>query len=554
MLLLTNNSIAQSACTTSPPCPGAANKKIYSYYDAGTNANYWQETTALFSSGEKLTIHSPFSTSISLATTSMFYNEYNFRCDGNRIGQLTTGNYNFGLNNRFNYIGDDIESSNFPNASRPRITGFHNFYNNINATFGTYNSDQLHSTEVNPSIYWHQQGNDGSASRLMFLFKENNFPEQELATLRSNGNFGINSTVPLSKLEVKGGLMVTDQVTGITAPNGFIYASGGIHLGSESFINSVKGNTFIATYPGTKTALGLNNPAAYLHLHALTTSATNHFKITTDISGEGASDGLSIDMNGNNVDVINHEDGSIRFSTSGQQRFRIENNGDLIPNNNGMYNIGSSLLSLNEIFATNQSIQASDIKKKKKITKLYYGISELIKLEPVSYHWTLNDNGMRIGLIAQDVEKVIPEIVVKETDTIGIEHFGLRYVEIIPILINAIKQQQYQISELTNKIEKLEINSKDISKNNSLNGYLINNIPNPFKNQTTIYFYLPSNSKNNKLIITDVQKFNVKLEFDILEPDKGFINIDCSSLSNGIYIYSLYSSGELLDSKKFIVE
>jgi uncharacterized coiled-coil protein SlyX len=108
-----------------------------------------------------------------------------------------------------------------------------------------------------------------------------------------------------------------------------------------------------------------------------------------------------------------------------------------------------------------------------------------MKLQGVSYEWKAKENPVSgftkdrvIGLIAQDVEAVIPELVV--TDSKGYK--ALSYEKMVPVLVEAIKEQQKtivdksQVIELqqkalesfTAKLEKLEaklnrLESKDMS-------------------------------------------------------------------------------------------
>ena len=60
--------------------------------------------------------------------------------------------------------------------------------------------------------------------------------------------------------------------------------------------------------------------------------------------------------------------------------------------------------------------------------------------------------GHDVGLIAQEVEKVLPEAVVVKRDG----YLSLQYHKIIPLLVNSIKDQQIQIEELKKRLMKLE--------------------------------------------------------------------------------------------------
>lgn len=58
----------------------------------------------------------------------------------------------------------------------------------------------------------------------------------------------------------------------------------------------------------------------------------------------------------------------------------------------------------------------------------------------------------RIGLIAQEIQEVYPELV--KTDQQGL--LGVDYLGLIPVLIEAIKEQQIAIEELNTEISKLK--------------------------------------------------------------------------------------------------
>ena len=58
----------------------------------------------------------------------------------------------------------------------------------------------------------------------------------------------------------------------------------------------------------------------------------------------------------------------------------------------------------------------------------------------------------QMGFIAQEVEKVFPELVF--TDKQGYK--AVDYPKIMPVLVEAIKDQQVQINELKQKLENLE--------------------------------------------------------------------------------------------------
>ena len=63
---------------------------------------------------------------------------------------------------------------------------------------------------------------------------------------------------------------------------------------------------------------------------------------------------------------------------------------------------------------------------------------------------------IHLGLIAQEVQKVIPEVVTQITDKEedGMGYLGIAYSELIPVLIGAIQDQQNIIEDQQSQIEK----------------------------------------------------------------------------------------------------
>ena len=93
-----------------------------------------------------------------------------------------------------------------------------------------------------------------------------------------------------------------------------------------------------------------------------------------------------------------------------------------------------------------QFTSLSDVNKKKNIRPIENAIDITKKLEGVRFDWK-ETNSSSIGVIAQEVEKVLPELVV---DTDGVK--SVSYGNIVGVLIEAIKEQQVRIEELERKL------------------------------------------------------------------------------------------------------
>jgi hypothetical protein len=132
---------------------------------------------------------------------------------------------------------------------------------------------------------------------------------------------------------------------------------------------------------------------------------------------------------------------------------------------NGNTGIGTTTpnytLDVRGTIGNNTTLYHSDIRWKTDIQPMNYGIRELMRLNSVSYLWNADDypemgfdEGVQFGFIAQEFEKVIPELV--KTDKDGYK--SIDYVKLTPVLVEAIKEQQKQIDELKALVNSLIAN------------------------------------------------------------------------------------------------
>lgn len=89
----------------------------------------------------------------------------------------------------------------------------------------------------------------------------------------------------------------------------------------------------------------------------------------------------------------------------------------------------------------------SDASLKKNITDTNYGLSYLMQLHPVSFNWKTEADGttQSLGFIAQEVENVIPKLVITDSQT-GLKE--LNTIGLVPVLAKAIQEQQQQINSI----------------------------------------------------------------------------------------------------------
>jgi Chaperone of endosialidase len=113
---------------------------------------------------------------------------------------------------------------------------------------------------------------------------------------------------------------------------------------------------------------------------------------------------------------------------------------------------GTYKLEVNGAIGASAFSYTSDRSLKKNITTIESPLSKILKLRGVTFNWK-KDNSPSVGLIAQEVEKVFPELV---TEGNGIK--SVQYGNLVAPLIEAVKEQQKEIEGLNNRIKVLESN------------------------------------------------------------------------------------------------
>ncbi|WP_408098422.1 tail fiber domain-containing protein [Peredibacter sp. HCB2-198] len=102
--------------------------------------------------------------------------------------------------------------------------------------------------------------------------------------------------------------------------------------------------------------------------------------------------------------------------------------------------------------------ERSDESLKKNIRPLSSSLHKINKLQGVSYEWkNKKDQGAQVGLIAQDVEKVYPEVVSQDRSTKSIWYSGL----LAPV-IDSIKELHRDILWRSKKIKKLKAENQEL--------------------------------------------------------------------------------------------
>jgi len=171
------------------------------------------------------------------------------------------------------------------------------------------------------------------------------------------------------------------------------------------------------------------------------------------------------------------------------------------------------------------------------------------------------DDRTHIGLIAQEVKEEFPELVTEDAKG----YLAVNYDGMVPVLLQAIKEQQATIDNLQKQVDELKAmftgqpTSADFTGENSLsvdlsakNVVVLNqNVPNPFAENTVISYNIPEGSGTAQILIFNDKGQMIKV-VDIEQTGMGQLTVYAGDLSSGLYQYSLLVDGKVIDTKKMI--
>ena len=246
----------------------------------------------------------------------------------------------------------------------------------------------------------------------------------------SSGNFGIGTTDATSKLTVAGDLLVSGIITASAfsgdASIAQLNVSGITTLGVTSATNLTSQQLNVSGITTLGVTSVTNLTAQQLNVYGITTlgvtSVTNLTAQQLNVSGITT---LGVTSTTNLT--------SQQLNVSGITTLGILTVGNI-------YSSG--------IITATDFNSASDINLKENIQRIDNPIDKIIKIDGVRFDWK-SDNKPSMGVIAQNIEEVLPELVNGE------ESKTVNYNGIIGLLIECVKTQQEQIDELNKRLDDL---------------------------------------------------------------------------------------------------
>jgi hypothetical protein len=295
---------------------------------------------------------------------------------------------------------------------------------------------------------------------------------------------GIGTTTPVNKLQVE--TATAEPATTGLAANGNLRLSGttgtqvldfGVGTTTYSWLQSRSKSAY-----GTNYYLALNPNGGWVGVGTavpLTTLTVGNaagtvpgeitLNPTSPTAGEGGQITLKKSLQGGTVDWTIDQVGT----SSANARLRIfggssETSGLAILEN-GNVGIGyinpTTKLYVNGDITANSVAGTSDRRFKTNIRPVDNALAKVKALQGVYFNWNQKEfpekefgSQDELGFIAQEVEKIVPEIVVKEKSKE--EYRSVKYDKLVALLVEAIKEQQKQIEGLRNQVKRIKRNKK----------------------------------------------------------------------------------------------
>jgi hypothetical protein len=188
---------------------------------------------------------------------------------------------------------------------------------------------------------------------------------------------------------------------------------------------------------------------------------------------------------------------------------------------------------------------SSDIRLKKNVENITYGLSDLMTLRPVDFNWKSDNDGSSksLGFIAQEVEPLMPELVSEDP---GTGYKQLNSLGLIPILTKSIQEQQQEIYNLRSKIDDLSVTQEgQIFINDNISDQVLASLGyNGAKNEIENAKYSLTDSEGN--LVNKISQFNKIVSAKI---ETGFLAAK-NLVAKNIAVENLFAKKSTIDDLK----
>jgi hypothetical protein len=253
-------------------------------------------------------------------------------------------------------------------------------------------------------------------------------------TLTSAGNIGINTSAPTSKLEI-----YDNTNSGILR----LSRDAGNQRGALDFGRN-NGGSFqsCATIYGNSDANSVINGTMQFYTSNSSGTLTERMKIASDGELQFAQSNAIRTNATSSYLALYGNGGGMYFGGSNANQMNLTSGGNLLIGT--LTDNGERLYVSGAIRATGTITANSDITLKKNLLKIENALEKVEQINGYTYEFKEDDSKRHAGVIAQEIQTVLPEIVNKGNDGI----LGVEYGNISALLIEAIKEQNIKIKNL----------------------------------------------------------------------------------------------------------
>lgn len=366
-----------------------------------------------------------------------------------------------------------------------------------------------------------------------------------------------------------------------------------------------------------KVGIGNTSPIAYLDVASDVTSSSTSYGIRSDVdllnSAYTSRYGIYSDVSGSSYSINGIYSTVTNFSSYGTTGIYSRVSGSaafvygMYTNSNntgtgssyGIYSVASGSGSnvyagyfIGDVYVSGTLTHASDKKFKKdiKIVTSREITSNFMKLKPSSYNYKNTESlrfteGLQYGFVAQEVEKVFPDLVKEVEQPVGkfidedgnfveaetVKFKSVNYVGMIPILTKVVQEHEDLLAGYQTEIESLKAENETLNQRfgalltavetgqldqiraliEASKTSLGQNQPNPFGEITKITYNLGESVQDASLQIYDSNGALVGKY--ALEKGTRALDLEANSLKPGIYIYVMIADGETIGTRRMIV-
>lgn len=194
----------------------------------------------------------------------------------------------------------------------------------------------------------------------------------------------------------------------------------------------------------------------------------------------------------------------------------------------------------------------SDSTLKENVYAIQDALNKVLKLQGVIYNLKQAPTSAKMGLIAQAVERVAPEVVTTTSDGFKTVAYG----NLVGLLIEAIKLEDAKVNKLQYKLDSMVANKSFVNTSGeNVSGLQAKLYPCKTclsKDNTAIHCYIPAHSSVASLLVFNLNGA-LQRSIPISGREEQYIAFSDMHLSSGMYYYSLVVDGDEIGTQKIIL-